>query len=67
MQYNVIGLMSGSSLDGLDIAFVHFEEKAGAVAFEIRETGCIPYTPEWKEKFSGINGLSAKDYLLLHI
>ena len=50
MQYNVIGLMSGSSLDGLDIAFVHFEEIAGKWTFEILETACIPYTAEWKKK-----------------
>ena len=66
MQYNVIGLMSGSSLDGLDIAFVHLEETAGRWAFEIQESACIPYPVEWKEKLSGVTGLSAKDYLLLH-
>ena len=66
MQYNVIGLMSGSSLDGLDIAFVHFEENAGQWTFEIQESACISYPAEWKEKLSGITGLTAKDYLLLH-
>jgi anhydro-N-acetylmuramic acid kinase len=67
MQYNVIGLMSGSSLDGLDIAYVHFEETAGQWQFEIRETACIPYTPEWKQKLSSLPALSARDYLQLHI
>ena len=66
MQYNVIGLMSGSSLDGLDIAFVHLEETAGRWTFEIQESACIPYQVEWKQKLSGVTSLSAKDYLLLH-
>lgn len=66
MLYRVIGLMSGSSLDGLDIAYVLFEETAGKWSFEIRETACIPYTQEWIFKLSSLPTLSAKDYLLLH-
>ena len=66
MQYKVIGLMSGSSLDGLDIVYVHFEEIAGKWGFEIRETACVPYLPDLKNRLSGATGLSAKDYLLLH-
>src|ERR1700681_908684 len=66
MQYNVIGLMSGSSLDGLDIAFVQFEETAGQWTFKILESSCYPYPVEWKEKLTGFTGLTAKDYLLLH-
>ncbi len=66
MQYNVIGLMSGSSLDGLDIANVHFEETAGKWQFEIRESACIPYSAEWRKTLSDFSGLPAKDYLLLH-
>jgi anhydro-N-acetylmuramic acid kinase len=58
--------MSGSSLDGLDMAFVHFEENAGQWTFEILETCCKPYPPYWKEKLTGFNDLTAKDYLILH-
>lgn len=66
MQYNVIGLMSGSSLDGLDIAFVHFEETAGKWDYEIQESACIPYSSEWKKNLSTAGILTAKDYLILH-
>jgi anhydro-N-acetylmuramic acid kinase len=66
MQYNVIGLMSGSSLDGLDIAFVHFEETAGKWQFEIQESACIPYPAEWKQKLSTVSSAFAKEYFLLH-
>ena len=58
--------MSGSSLDGLDMVFVRFEENAGQWTYEILETFCKPYPVDWKEKLTGINGLTAKDYLLLH-
>jgi len=66
MLYRVIGLMSGSSLDGLDIAFVQFEETAGKWQFELLESACIPYPPGWKQKLASLTTVSAKDYLLLH-
>lgn len=66
MQYKVIGLMSGSSLDGLDLAYVHFEESGGQWHFEIRETDCISYSSALRERLSGAAALSAREYLLLH-
>ncbi|MEJ0081214.1 MAG: anhydro-N-acetylmuramic acid kinase [Puia sp.] len=38
----------------------------GQWTFEILETSCKPYPLHWKEKLTGIQDLSAKDYLLLH-
>jgi anhydro-N-acetylmuramic acid kinase len=66
MHYKVIGLMSGSSLDGLDIAYAHFEETAGKWQYSLLESACIPYTADWKNKLTSLPSLAAKEYLLLH-
>lgn len=66
MIYNVIGLMSGSSLDGLDIAFVEFQEKAGKWNYEIIKAACKEYDIEWQAKLRDAIELSARDYQLLH-
>ena len=66
MVYRVIGLMSGSSLDGLDIAYVHLQEISGKWSFEIINAACYPYNNEWKKKLQSATSLSALDYNLLH-
>ncbi len=66
MVYRVIGLMSGSSLDGLDIAYVHLHETSGKWTFEIINAACYPYNEEWKQKLQSATSLSALDYNLLH-
>ncbi|KYP16661.1 anhydro-N-acetylmuramic acid kinase [Flavihumibacter sp. CACIAM 22H1] len=66
MVYNVIGLMSGSSLDGLDIAFVQFHATGGKWSMELLQATTYAYTPEWEEKLRNCTALSAADYLLLH-
>ncbi len=66
MVYRVIGLMSGSSLDGLDIAFVEFHEQAGAWTYEIKATECYAYSPEWIDRLKKATTLNALDYQLLH-
>ena len=66
MVYRAIGLMSGSSLDGLDIAFVEFQEQAGKWSYEILKADCYPYTDEWVSKLKNAINLSARDYQLVH-
>ena len=66
MIYRAIGLMSGSSLDGLDIACVEFTEQAGKWSFEIVKTGCYPYPEDWADRLRGAVDLSAREYQLLH-
>jgi anhydro-N-acetylmuramic acid kinase len=66
MVYRAIGLMSGSSLDGLDIAFVEFHENAGKWSYEIIKADCYPYTEEWISRLKNAISLSALEYQLLH-
>jgi anhydro-N-acetylmuramic acid kinase len=66
MLYRAIGLMSGSSLDGLDIVFAELHENAGNWSFEIKAADCYPYSEEWKARLQDAISLNARDYLLLH-
>lgn len=58
--------MSGSSLDGLDIAYVEFNEQAGKWSFEICEAACYAYEPGWEARLQEATRLDAAAYLLLH-
>lgn len=66
MVYKAIGVMSGSSLDGLDIAYVHLQETGGKWTYDLLHFDCQPYTAEWVEKLKNAIHLSAIDYQLLH-
>lgn len=66
MVYRAIGIMSGSSLDGLDIAFAEFHENAGKWTYELIATACYPYNDEWTARLKNATKLSALDYQLLH-
>jgi len=66
MVYRAVGLMSGSSLDGLDIAFAHFHENAGKWDFEIIKADCYEYDEDWKKKLGSAISMNALDYQLLH-
>lgn len=45
-KYNIIGVMSGTSLDGLDIAYVEFI-KNEKWSFRIIKAETLKYVPEW--------------------
>ena len=66
MQYRVIGLMSGSSLDGLDIVYTELEETGGNWSYQIKAAACMEYSDELVNKLTAATDLNAYDYLLLH-
>jgi len=66
-QYVVIGLMSGTSLDGLDLARVLFRpEGHEGWRFELMDKDTLPYPEEWREKLASAHRLPAFDLLRLH-
>ena len=67
MIYRAIGIMSGSSLDGMDMAFVEFTETGGKWSYEIIAADCLAYSDEWRGKLLSAVDLSALNYQLLHI
>ncbi len=66
MVYNVLGLMSGSSLDGLDLAFVALTEQRGSWRYEFLATDCVAYSPEWKEDLLRAPEMNVPEFLRLH-
>ena len=50
-EYKVLGIMSGTSLDGIDVALLNFR-KTSAWEYEIEKAETIPYPTEWQKKLS---------------
>lgn len=65
--YHVIGLMSGTSLDGLDIAYCRFKESEDTWTFEMVHADCVAYNEQWKQKLSNAPRSTALDLALLHV
>ncbi|MEW7279159.1 anhydro-N-acetylmuramic acid kinase [Aquimarina sp. 2201CG1-2-11] len=65
-QYTVIGLMSGTSLDGLDIVCANFTHKNGKWEFIIVCKESIEYDAAFKKKLKNTVHLNATDLLHFH-
>jgi anhydro-N-acetylmuramic acid kinase len=58
-KYNAIGLMSGTSLDGLDIAACEFILSGGKWSFKILRSHTFLYSTEWKSQLAGLPSADA--------
>ncbi len=58
--------MSGSSLDGLDVAYVQLEEVRGKWSYEILQAECMPYSNKWVDDLRHAADVHVSDFLKLH-
>ena len=50
-DFHIIGLMSGTSLDGVDLVYVRFNQ-GDRYTFEIQNAITVSYEPEWRAKLT---------------
>lgn len=62
----IIGLMSGTSLDGLDICYVQFDKQGDNWSYQILLTHEESYPVELKNQLATAQNMSALEYAKLH-
>lgn len=66
-QIKAVGLMSGTSLDGLDIALCSFEKIKGSWQYKLLESKTISYSKEWSAVLSKAHLKTAQELAKIHI
>src|SRR5580704_12759598 len=62
-SYKVIGMMCGSSMDGVDLAYCHIEEDKGKWNYKIEVAECVPFPQKWKLRLQSLVLQNAVTYL----
>ncbi len=65
-NWHCIGLMSGTSLDGVDLAYVKFSLDKG-YHFEILQTESVPYSEKWKNRLHAAFSENGENLTLLDV
>ena len=65
-SYNIIGVMSGTSLDGIDLAHIDFTIKDGKWNYQILESETISYSENWLNKLKVAVSFSKEELIELN-
>jgi anhydro-N-acetylmuramic acid kinase len=60
-DYTALGVMSGSSLDGVDLALCRFTEDSDHWSYEIQKAETAPYSDEWNHLLSVMPSASPEE------
>jgi len=64
--YRVIGIMSGTSLDGVDLAHCTFAVNEGSYTYSIGACETVPYSDSWLNRLKSLPRASALEYAETH-
>jgi len=64
--FSIIGMMSGTSLDGVDLAHCIFEETGKEYTYKLGVCETIPYPETWLNRLKTLHHASAMDYAETH-
>ncbi|MFV0565418.1 MAG: anhydro-N-acetylmuramic acid kinase [Flavobacteriaceae bacterium] len=59
-KYKIIGVMSGTSLDGIDLAYIIFWQENSTWQFSIQQAETLAYPVHWVEKLKNLVNFSAE-------
>ncbi len=65
-EKTILGIMSGTSLDGIDFALCNFAKKKDTYTYKVIQTGFVPYDASWKNKLAHAQNLNSFDFIKLH-
>ena len=60
-NYNILGVMSGTSLDGVDLSTIELTVKSNVWSFKILDSETIAYSQDWLDKFQNAVAFSTAE------
>jgi anhydro-N-acetylmuramic acid kinase len=65
-KQKIVGVMSGTSLDGLDLALCEFVTSENKHHYEIVKALTIPYNEVWRARLTDVKDATAEQYFMLN-